>query len=275
MRTAAVPLAVVALACLEACALSLGDVLRADRPLTASEIARVLRAARDALAGTTWTLEPGTGRPGMEVRMAPGGLPRAIRYTLETEGGFVTGEPGRRSRDVSTSRVTTLIDYAGRPGRRCAGGGPVGELVIEYSRAGTNDAWTARARRRTRVDVGLPGVVPFFELLQGQGRITSGARQLVAGRPALALIAPYAPPGAPGGYAPERIGDPPPNVVGEPAAGGNVEPGRQTLWIDVESLRPLRWELSERGQTTFGYDIVHAPIDLQPPTGVTQPQCFD
>jgi hypothetical protein len=69
---------------------------------------------------------------------------------------------------------------------------------------------------------------------------------------------------------PMIIGDPIPNVRGDRAPIESL----QSLWIDTESLLPLRWEVNRRGERTHGLDFTYVPIDLQPPAGVQPPDCI-
>jgi hypothetical protein len=47
----------------------------------------------------------------------------------------------------------------------------------------------------------------------------------------------------------------------------------QSLWIDTESLLPLRWEASNRGSLVYGYDFRYQAIDLRIPERVAAPEC--
>ena len=100
------------------------------------------------------------------------------------------------------------------------------------------------------------------------------------GRWARALVASWVAPTSAGAPQLEIVtGDPVPNVARNPAP--NVL--TQSLWIDADSLLPLRWDASypaspDRGipakpytRLWFGYD---ASIDVRPPDGVTPPDCI-
>ena len=108
-------------------------------------------------------------------------------------------------------------------------------------------------------------------MLQGGRPIASGERRQISGRWARAFTSRWAPP-APSSFAePELlIGDPLPNVVGEPTPSDAV----QSLWIDIESLLPLHWEASNRGSLAYGYDFRYQAADLRPPAGVDAPDCI-
>jgi hypothetical protein len=255
------------------------DLLRAPRPLTAEEIAIVLRASRDALTGKTLRLSSSPVRPGMEVLMGRSGRPRRLRVDSSLEGGSVSpGRPG----DASSVRVTrwredrtTVVDYTGRLARQCGGSPEEGEMVIEYTRSNSTGSWTVHARRRDQRDWGERSMTPALAMLQGGETITSGEHRQIGGRRARALVAPWTPPTddrpdhRPAGR-PRLTGDPIPNVAGEPRA--ETQRPTQWLWIDTASLLPLRWELSGR---SFSYaDFGFEPIDLRPPAGLDLPECI-
>ena len=247
------------------------ELLRVARPLTSSEIAIVLAASRDAMAGRTLRLPSVFNGQGPELRMGPAGLPTAVRSLSTVEGGMISvsadGIPPTSTHFVE--EVTRFIDYTGGAVRRCDGAIEPGELVIEYERRGAERDWTATARRREANDVGGLGYAWAFAMLRGAGSLVSTAQGQIAGRSARAFAAPWV---LPGGDNVERIilrGDPAPNVIGEPAPNESI----QTLWIDAESLLPLRWEVNKRGERSHGFDFTYVSIELQPPAGVEAPGC--
>jgi hypothetical protein len=250
------------------------ELLTVERPLTNAEIAIVLAASRAALAGKTLRLPSLFNGQGPELRMGPAGLPRVSRSVSTIEGGIVYGiAPGSTSAPSPehwTEEITRITDYTGEPARRCDGSPAAGEMVIEYEGRGATPLWSASARARDARDVGGLGIAPVFEMLRGAGSLASTERRQIAGRPARAFAATWA---LPGGGNVERIilrGDPTPNVIGEPAP----EESMQTLWIDTESLLPLRWEVNKRGDRSHGFDLTYVSIDLQPPAGVEAPSCI-
>jgi hypothetical protein len=248
------------------------QLLNAARPLTTAEIGIVLAASRDALAGRTLRLTSLFNGQGPDLRMGPAGLPGAVRSASTVTGGFVGGIPSGGgpppAPTYNIEEVTTYIDYTGSAVRRCDGSSEPGEMVIEYVRRGT-EPWAATARRRENNDVGGPGYAWMFAMLRGAGSLMSGERRQIAGRDARALTAAWL---LPGGDNVERIilrGDPAPNAIGEPAPEESI----QTLWIDVASLLPLRWEVNKRDIRSYGFDFTYEPIDLRPPAGVQAPDC--
>jgi hypothetical protein len=246
------------------------ELLNVSRPLTNAEIAVVLAASRDALTGKTLRLPSVFNGQGPELRLGPAGLPTAVRSISTIEGGTVSvSADGTSTSTHFVEEVTRFIDYTGGAVRRCGGEIEPGEMVIEYVRRGAGRDWTATARRRDANDVGGLGYAWMFAMLGGTGSLVSSERGQIAGRPARAFAAPWV---LPGGDNVERIilrGDPAPNVIGEPAPNESI----QTLWIDAESLLPLRWDVNKRGERTHGFDFTYFSIDLQPPAGVEAPTC--
>ena len=111
----------------------------------------------------------------------------------------------------------------------------------------------------------------LFEMLQAGASITSGERRRIGDRRARAFNSAWTRPASLTFSSPPLVtGDPIPNVVGIPAP----DETPQSLWIDTETLLPLRWEVSNLGQTTFGFDFSYASIDLRPPPGVEAPECI-
>jgi hypothetical protein len=272
---------------------TLRDLLRAERPLTSDEIAIVLGASRDAVAGKTLKLSYNPVQPATEVLVGRMGQPRFVRMFSGVEGGTVTpaapgsAAPGSASPMIQTrwreDRVT-IIDYTGRPARPCAGlregeaPEPV-ELVIEYtqrSSATTTPTWTVKARKRAEREQGGPAITPVFEMLMGRaavGTVTSGEHRQIRGRQARAFVAPWITPNARStGRLPPVKGDPIPNVQGEPRPRAETAPPTQWLWIDTTSLLPLRWEVF--GGYPRYLDIGVESFDLQPPDGLDVPDCI-
>ena len=71
------------------------------------------------------------------------------------------------------------------------------------------------------------------------------------------------------------IGDPTPNGVGEPL---EPEPNdaTQSLWIDITTLRPLRWEVTKTDPTRviMAQRFIYETFDLRPPAGIDPPRCI-
>jgi hypothetical protein len=249
------------------------ELLDAARPLTSAEIATILAASQNALTAKTFRLSFVGRGGGPDVLMGRAGQPKVIRWVFE--GGIVGGvvfADGTSSRAVETHRRhTELTHYTGRPARHCDGSTEQGELVVQYKQDGSANGWTATAGRRDAPDFGGAGIAPVFEMLQGGGPITSGERRRIGGRWARAFISPWTPPVLSFAEPPLLTGDPIPNVLGKPLPNNAV----QSLWIDTESLLPLRWEASNRGSLAYGYDFRYRPMDLRPPSGIHAPECID
>ena len=249
-------------------------LLSEPRPLTNTEIGTILSASRKALTAKTFRLASLPLGQGPEVLMGRAGLPKIVRWAGAIEGGTVGGVvsgSGVASRPAETRwrrQFISIVEYTGRPARHCNGSADEGELVVEYRQGLETQAWTTMARQRQAWDFGGPGIAPIFEMLQGAVPVTSGERRRFRDRSARAFTSPWARP-APS-PPPTLTGDPIPNVRGEPAPNEAV----QSLWIDIDSLLPLRWEVSEHGLLRFGFDFSYSSIDLRPPAGVPAPECI-
>jgi hypothetical protein len=254
------------------------NLLSAARTLTKTEIETILSASRQALVAKTFHLAFIPGNQGLDVLMGRAGEPKIIRWAGAVEGGTVGGVvfddvTSRRPVETETHwrrEFVVVIDFTGRSARRCGESAGQGELVVEYKLDVPTKEWTTTARQRYARDFGGPGIAPVFEMLQGDGPIASGERRSISGRSARALISPWTPPTLTFVEPPLLTGDPIPNAVGKPAPNDAV----QSLWIDIESLLPLRWEASKRGSLAYGYDFRYEAIDLGPPAGIDSPDCI-
>ncbi len=170
-------------------------VIAQSRSLTATEVAQILAAARDAIAGRTFKLSYQPSGPGPEVLMAANGRPRFVR----TLSGYTSWSGASNNGTVTTSReyhsnVTQLTEFTGRPARRCDGSPIEGDLVVEY-RNDTERGWIATARTRTHMEPGTP----IFDMLTGAIAVESGSSgsRTIGGRAARAFVAPWKPPASP------------------------------------------------------------------------------
>jgi hypothetical protein len=267
-------IALAALAFAQAVDQSPRELLNAARPLTNAEIAIVLAASRNALASKTFRLSYGPSGQGPEILMGPTGLPRLVRTASTVQGGIVYGiPPGSTSAPPSqhwTEQITRITDYTGEPARRCDGSLASGEMVIEYEGRGAIPVWTVSARARDARDIGGLGVAPVFEMLRGAGSLAGGERREIGGRQARAFVSPWVSPYDRDVQPPMLIGDPAPNVPGDRAPDESV----QSLWIDAESLLPLRWEVHSRGVAIHTYTFSYQSIDLHRPAGIKAPDCI-
>ena len=237
------------------------EVLNAPRPLTSSEISQVLAASRQAMGSKSFRLSLAPERAGgFEVLMSPDGRLKMTRMSYGIEGGSVSvGGDGTATGTRWHEDFITIVDYTGRQARHCDGSIEPGEMVIEYVHRSSVDAWTATARRRAAPEPGA--FAQSLDLLTGMTAFTSGDRKQIGDRPARALGTAWTrPPGtARGGF-----GIPEDNPVG----------ATQWLWIDTESLLPLRSEVVFEGVSTFALSFVFEAIDVQPPAGVVAPDCI-
>lgn len=249
------------------------EVLELSRPLTGAEVETVLAASRKVLAGKTFRL----GRPhGPEFVMGRDGRPTIERGSGAivggVVGGLVSGSDESARPTESRFRIDTahVIHYTGLPARRCSGAAEEGDLVVDYERLGSRP-WTATARVRDARDFGGLGFAPLFDMLQGGSRVTSGERARIAGRWARAFVSEWTPPVSTVDTRPAAlIGDPIPNVPGVQLP----ESALQTLWIDVRSLLPVRWETLRRGRVVSAYDFEYRRANVRPPPGVRAPDCI-
>jgi hypothetical protein len=240
------------------------DLLKNARPLRMDEIASILTGTRAAIAGRTVRLAVAPDGPGPDILFGADGRLRVVRTTGGIEGGLMSSD-GTSMRWHTTTEA--IADYTGKPARRCDGAAIDGELVVRY--LNENDSgWKATARAEKR---GVDAVAPALVMLSPLPGMESGGLKVFGERRARALVAPWTPP--PGAIQRDAvIGDPRPNA--DPLLGATPPRGSQTLWIDVESLRPIRWSASVPGgrtdALTFTYDLSPEP---QIPAGVTPPDC--
>ncbi|PYR42499.1 MAG: hypothetical protein DMF95_28195 [Acidobacteria bacterium] len=245
------------------------EILNGARPLLTAEIASVLEAARHAIDGRTCRLSYQPGGPGPEVLMGSNGRPRFVRavsgfnsiagsmWTSTSSSGSVSTVQPPQETHVD---VVSFTEYTNAPARSCGGATLGGELVIEYERHSLDNQWTVKARTRTSQEL----ATPIFDILAGATPVESGGRRQIGERPARSLVAPW----------------PLPSDA-QPAS--PLPPGvTQSLWIDTDSLLPLRWSISMpamsgRGMPAipdYGLSFTYDPsLDVRPPDGVARPDC--
>jgi hypothetical protein len=222
------------------------------RPLTQAEVAQVLGGARDTIAGRTFRLSYQPGGPGPEVLMASNGRPRFVR----TVSGYTSWSGASRNGTTTTTReyhanVREVTEFTGRPARRCDGAAAAGELVIEF-RNENEQGWTAKARTRTPIEF----AASVFDMLAGVIAVEDGAVKTIGDRQARTFVAPWQPP----------AGSQP---------GGPLLPNlTQSLWIDVETLLPLRWEVHAPTAPGYGVSFTYEALDIRAPDGVVAPECI-
>jgi hypothetical protein len=239
------------------------QLLNTARPLRADEIGTVLAGVRAAIAGRTVRLAVAPDGPGPDILVGPDGRPRLVRAIGDIVGGIVGGDGVST---ISRTRIEWITAYTGTAARRCDGSAVEGELVIEY-RNENDSGWKAIARAAT----GLAAAARPLAMLSQLPGMESGGMKTFGERRARAIVAPWTPPSG----TIERnavIGDPLPNAV--PRLGATSPRASQTLWIDVDSLQPIRWSASAPGgptdALTFTYDVSPEP---KIPDGIAPPDC--
>ena len=235
------------------------EVVKMTRPLTQAETAAILAAARQAAAGKTFKLSYAPGGMGPDLILRADGRPRFER----TVSGYTSWSGSATNGSVPTTQethvdLTTFTHFTGETARSCTGSPLTGELVVEYRNEGKG--WTATARLPTPHEF----AAPLFDVLAGAIPVESGGVREIGGRTARAFVSPW---------------NPPADTVG-PTLPSNTT---QTLWIDADSLLPVRWGISipampDRGMPAipdyglaFTYD---ATIVLAPPDEVQPPTCI-
>ena len=233
------------------------ELVKANRPLTEAEVAAVLAASRQEVTGHVLHMAYQPDGPGPDMLMRADGLPLYLRATsgreFRSSSAWNGGSQVTRSGHVD---AVTFIHYTGSPAVGCDGTPRGSELVLEYENEGSG--WTVNARTRTPTEINSAA----FDMLAGNVAVRSGQFLSVLNRPARAFVAPYKLP-------PE-------------AAGGLPAGTTESLWLDVESLRPVRWTIRVpavpaqgiEGLPDFGVTFTYAPsVNLRPPKGVKAPSC--
>jgi hypothetical protein len=252
--------------------------VKAARPLTADEASRVLAAVRTSIAGKHGRLisaaDDAAGRRGTEFGLTLNGRLEFLRWRGATQGGIVTSDGTSTS---WTREAITITRLTGMPARGCDGTPRAGQLVVEYRNDG--GGWFATAR--SRVYAASP--TPLDDFLAGDLRVHSGELQMIGARPARVLVAPWTAPATTAETAqqPEYRSD----DLGRTwtkTSRPNTPPLTQSLWVDIESLLPVRWAVMfaaapEHGVPAKPHTVLSVryddAIDIQPPSGVAPPDC--
>ena len=189
-------------------------------------------------------------------------MPHLIRFAYEclavVNGECVAARVPPLSVPEQPERFTTLIEYTGVPARRCNGMPATGEMVIEYLLSSRTQKWSVIARAKTPGD---PVAVRPLEMLTTAATLRSGERRLFDSRPVRAIVSTLRP-----WKSADITGDPAPN----PADFTPVE----SLWIDTDTLLPVRWEITQRQAVVGEAEFVYEQLDLQPPAGLKTPKCI-
>jgi len=233
-------------------------LLKLERPLITVEMETVVRGIRQALAGKTLRLvDKFEGDP--EILMGRDGMPQLVRVKGRGESvAGITSETGTTRVFNVPDVIVSVFEYSRTPARRCGGGPAASGMAIEYRLN-----LTTKVREITAREIGSrdAGTARPLEMLKATEGLTSGESRLVGTRTARALVSPMP--------IPDDVvltGDPAPN----PADFVPI----QSLWIDTDSLLPLRWEVSRRRAIVGAIDFVYEQLDLRPPAGFELPQCI-
>jgi hypothetical protein len=264
----------------QGCGPSVRIMVNAPRPLTLAEDARVLRAVRAAIAGKRGRLisaaDEAAGRAGMEFAVGPDGRLWFLRSSGRIMGGIV-GSDGTGT--TFTREYVTITHLSGRPARGCDGTPRPGQLIVTYRNEG--DGWFATAR--TQVYAASP--TPLDDFLAGNLHVDSGELQMIGDRPARVFVAPWTMAARTAEEAakqgPEYRSDDGGRTWTKPSPADTPQLA-QSLWVDTESLLPVRWALTsvadpERHVPPKPYNVLTVrydkAINIQPPRGVTPPDC--
>jgi hypothetical protein len=247
------------------------DLIRLQRPLSAAEIDTVIRGVRTALAGVTVHSTSDT-RPAIDILMDAAGRPSMIRTRLNSPPGtervatVTGGVPGGKTVTVRvpepavTEQFILLYEYTWSPARRCDGAAASADLVFQYLLDPTIKKWTATARESSRHDGDM--TLPLDILGTSESK-TSGEARIIGNRTARAIVSPM----------PQSFRFVP-ALAGDPAPNPDEFVPVQTLWIDTVTLRPVRWEVSQRQAIVDRVDFAYESPTLQRPAGVKAPQCI-
>jgi hypothetical protein len=239
------------------------QLLNTDGPLRADEIATVLAGVRAAIAGRTVRLAAAPDGPGPDILVRADGRPRIVRTVGGITGGMIGAD---RTQTTWHKTIEIIADYTGTPARGCDGTPLDGDLIVEY-RNEDNRGWVAAARTATSQEV----AAPIFEALSGRLGMEGGETRTFGRRRARAFVAPWTSSGTSITWE-AAAGDPRPGVAGD--ATGATRHGTQTLWVDTESLRPIRWSVSLPGIPSYALMFTY---DLSPepriPDGIAAPEC--
>ncbi len=234
------------------------DLLRLPRPLTAAEMDTVVGGIRQALAGKTLRLVDGRGGE-PEILMDRDAMPNMVRYKGRGERiASVTGDSGTVRVFNLPDVIVWLFEYSRVPARRCNGVPAAGGMVIEYLLNLTTQIRQVTARETGPRDAAMARPL---EMLGTPASLSTGQTRFVGNRAARAIISPFSIT-----EAPLLRGDPAPNPA-------DFVP-MQSLWIDTNSLLPLRWEVSQRQPIVGAIDFVYEQLDLRRPAGFEVPQCI-
>lgn len=235
------------------------DLLKLQRRWSGAEVRRVVGGIHEALAGKTFRLVDKFHRE-LEVLMGRDGLPRMVRIRGQGERviGGVGGETGTTRGFRLPDVFVSVFEYSRAPARRCSGGPAANGMVIEYLLNLTTGVRQVTAREPGARDAAMARPL---EMLRAPDTLASGGSRRIGSRNARALVSTLPMPD---------------NVVltGDPAPDPAEFVPIQSLWIDVDSLLPLRGEVHQRQAMVYAIDFVYDQFDLQRPPGFEIPMCI-
>ena len=191
--------------------------------------------------------------------MGRDGMPRMVRLkgTGERIAGITTATGTLRVFNLPDV-IVTVFEYLRVPARRCTAGPVASRMVVEYIVNLTTGVRHVTAREPGPRDAANERPL---QMLRDADALTTAGSRLFGKRNARALMSPM-----PMSRDVVLTGDPAPN----PAEFVPV----QALWIDTDSLLPLRYELYQRQSLVDATDFVYEEIDLQRPAGFVVPTCM-
>ena len=231
-------------------------LMRESRNLLPAEVAQVLEGSRQAIAGKTLRLAESLGKPGPEMVIGTDGRPHIVRETFGFEGSSWNGR-GTPPTPLERTHVDVIhiTEYTGRAARRCDGRRSTGELVLDYEHHTPPGQWSVKAGTRDHPEIGLWAV---FDMLAGVIPPESGVLRTIDGHPARAFVGRW---------------EAPRDAIVVPRS------AVLSLWIDVESLLPVRVSTASPdagGAATpdlvFLYD---ESLNIHTPEGVAAPDCVE
>lgn len=232
------------------------QIIRLARPLQIDEVNAVLAGSRAAVDGKTFLLSYGGRVDGIKVLMRGDGRPRTTRSEGIRSGGLMSAGVWSEWSDY----FTDIVEYSGRRAQRCDGSTLPDEFVVTYEHTRSTDKWSAVAGTEAQSShgfrVGIPAGNPVFDVLSGAvASVSAGQTKIIDGRTARAFTAPFSPL---------------PTMYGVKDDNGPVH---QTLWIDVDGLLPVQWDVTQAATVTYSLVFVYVPLDLLPPAGVEASNC--
>lgn len=234
------------------------ELLNLQRPLTGAEVTTVVGGIRQALAGKTFRLVDKFQHES-EILMGPDGLPQMVRIKGQGERiAGITSETGTMRVFDLPDVIVSVFEYSRVPARRCSGSPAVSGMVIEYLLNLTTKVRDVTAREPGPRDLGMARPL---EMLKAPAMLASGGSRVVGKRTARALVSqlPMS----------DSLG-----LTGDPAPNPTEFVPVQSLWVDTDSLLPLRWEVFQRQAFLGASDFVYDKLDLQRPAGFAVPTCI-